>query len=127
MSAESAKTRDSGTPYLAAAFLAGEEDKLPDEPASGGEDRLFGKSHLREMEKFRALNPELSFELWDRAPDGTVTVTLHRTDSTGHALLPVASGHVYMVDAVAMLETAPEAPRNAVWHSLWAALTFEVP
>ena len=30
------------------------------------EDRLFGKSHLREMEEFRALNPELSFELWDR-------------------------------------------------------------
>ena len=70
---------------------------------------------------------DVQVELWDRAPDGTVTVTLHRTDSTGHALLPVASGHVYMVDAVAMLETEPEAPRNAVWHSLWAALTFEVP
>ena len=31
------------------------------------EDRLFGKSHLQEMEAFRALNPELRFELWDRA------------------------------------------------------------
>jgi mannosyltransferase OCH1-like enzyme len=30
------------------------------------EDRLFGKSHLAEMRKFRDLNPELSFELWDR-------------------------------------------------------------
>jgi hypothetical protein len=30
------------------------------------EDRLFGKSHLREMARFRDLNPELTFELWDR-------------------------------------------------------------
>lgn len=66
-------------------------------------------------------------ELWDRAPDGTVSVTLHRTDDQGRAVLPVAAGHVYMADAVAMLEIAPEAPRNAVWHSLWASLTFAMP
>lgn len=30
------------------------------------EDRRFGKTHLREMARFRELNPELSFELWDR-------------------------------------------------------------
>jgi mannosyltransferase OCH1-like enzyme len=29
------------------------------------EDRLFGKSHRMELIKFRALNPELRFEIWD--------------------------------------------------------------
>ncbi|WP_323034675.1 DUF4198 domain-containing protein [Pararhodobacter sp.] len=67
-------------------------------------------------------------ELWDRAPDDSVTVTVHHTDDTGQATLPVQPGHVYMVDAVTMLETDPLiAPRNAVWMSLWAALTFAVP
>ncbi len=40
--------------------------KIPPIVIQTWEDRLFGKSHLREMEHFRALNPELSFELWDR-------------------------------------------------------------
>lgn len=66
-------------------------------------------------------------ELWDRAPDGTISVTLHRTDAHGEALLPVTPGHVYMADSVAMLERTPEETRNAVWQSLWASLTFAVP
>jgi hypothetical protein len=41
--------------------------KIPSIVIQTWEDRLFGKNHLREMEKFRDLNPELSFELWDRA------------------------------------------------------------
>ena len=40
--------------------------KIPQVVIQTWEDRLFGKSHLKEMAKFRDLNPELSFELWDR-------------------------------------------------------------
>jgi mannosyltransferase OCH1-like enzyme len=41
-------------------------DKIPPTVIQTWEDRLFGKNHLKEMAKFRDLNPELSFELWDR-------------------------------------------------------------
>lgn len=40
--------------------------RIPQVVIQTWEDRLFGKSHLRALEDFRALNPELSFELWDR-------------------------------------------------------------
>ena len=40
--------------------------KIPPVVIQTWEDRLFGKTHLREMAWFRDLNPELSFELWDR-------------------------------------------------------------
>lgn len=64
-------------------------------------------------------------EVYDRAPDRSVSVFLSRTDSTGKALVPVRPGHVYLFDAV-VLRPAPEGGRP-VWHSLWAALTFAVP
>jgi len=66
-------------------------------------------------------------ELWDRPPEGDVSVTVHHTDAEGRVLLPVEPGHVYMADAVTMAEIEPVAPRNAVWRSIWASLTFEVP
>ncbi|PVH29307.1 DUF4198 domain-containing protein [Pararhodobacter oceanensis] len=74
-----------------------------------------------------APRPDAQVELFDRAPTGAVTVTLHRTDAEGHVLLPVTAGHTYMADAVELLEHDPEAPRNAVWQTLWASLTFAVP
>lgn len=40
--------------------------KIPPIVVQTWEDRLFGKTHLLEMAKFRELNPELSFMLWDR-------------------------------------------------------------
>ena len=64
-------------------------------------------------------------EVFDRAPDGTVTVTLRRTDAAGGALIPVTAGHVYLLDAV-VLRPAPE-EEAAVWETLWAAMTFSVP
>lgn len=64
-------------------------------------------------------------EIFDRAPDGTVTVTLTRTDGDGMALIPVATGHAYLVDAV-LLRPVTDNP-DVQWHSLWAALTFAVP
>ena len=67
-------------------------------------------------------------ELFDRAPDGSVTVTLHRTDADGRVTVPVAPGHEYLADAVILDDTGNDDPEaGAVWHSLWAALTFAVP
>lgn len=66
-------------------------------------------------------------ELWDRDPEGAVTVTLHRTDADGRVTLPVEPGHVYMADSVTLLEVEPTADSAAVWHTLWASLTFQVP
>jgi mannosyltransferase OCH1-like enzyme len=48
------------------ATVAAPASKIPPIVIQTWEDRLFGKNHLKEMAKFRDLNPELSFELWDR-------------------------------------------------------------
>ncbi|WP_147105462.1 DUF4198 domain-containing protein [Tateyamaria sp. syn59] len=65
-------------------------------------------------------------EVFDRAPDDSVTVTLHRTDDAGIAAIPVTSGHDYLFDAVALARTA-DGTTDAVWDTYWAALTFGVP
>jgi len=68
-------------------------------------------------------------ELFDKAPDGSVTITLHRTNAEGIAILPVQPGHSYLADHVVL--RAPSAAlaeeTGAVWETLWAALTFAVP
>lgn len=74
-----------------------------------------------------AARADVQVELFDRAPDGTVAVTLHRTDAEGVARIPVTPGHSYLVDAVVLREADPETQRGAVWESLWASLTFMVP
>ncbi|MGB1390069.1 MAG: DUF4198 domain-containing protein [Paracoccaceae bacterium] len=63
-------------------------------------------------------------EAFDRAPDGTVTVTLLRTDAKGEVQVPVTSGHTYLLDAVVLRPVKFD--NGAVWESLWAALTFAV-
>ena len=63
-------------------------------------------------------------ELFERGPDGAVAITLHRTDADGVAVLPVAPGHRYLADAVAL---RPDPTGETMWESLWAALTFAVP
>jgi Domain of unknown function (DUF4198) len=72
---------------------------------------------------------DAQIELFAKGPDGTVTVTLHRTDATGVVRLPVSPGFSYLVDAVVLRE--PVVPqvgeREVAWESLWAALTFAVP
>lgn len=68
-------------------------------------------------------------EVFEKAPDGAVTVTLHRTDEEGVVGIPVKSGHSYLFDAVLLLPS-PEAGTSdnaPVWETLWAALTFAVP
>lgn len=66
-------------------------------------------------------------ELFEEAPDGTVSVSLARTDAEGVALLPVKPGHVYLADAVVVRPLEPEEAGDPVWESLWASLTFKVP
>ncbi|HGG63131.1 MAG TPA: DUF4198 domain-containing protein [Rhodobacteraceae bacterium] len=68
-------------------------------------------------------------EVFERAPDNTVTVTYHRTDDQGHATVPVKPGHTYLFDAVVLREPAQTLAdeTNAVWESLWASLTFATP
>lgn len=71
---------------------------------------------------------DAQIELFDKAPDGTVRLTLHRTDANGRATLPVKPGHAYMVNAVVLrAPDARHARHRAVWESLWANLTFAVP
>jgi hypothetical protein len=68
-------------------------------------------------------------ELFAKAPDGVVTVTLHRTDASGVVSLPVSAGFSYLVDAVILREPSGtlSGDRDVAWESLWAALTFAVP
>lgn len=69
-------------------------------------------------------------ELFAKAEDGSVEITLHTTDADGIALLPVQSGFSYMADAVVLRVPSAElseANRGAVWETLWANLTFAVP
>lgn len=64
-------------------------------------------------------------EVFDKAPDDTVTITYLRTDQNGEVTVPLTPGHRYLLDAVVLRE-APQGS-EAVWESLWAALTFARP
>jgi uncharacterized GH25 family protein len=91
------------------------------------------RAQLREM-PVRVLyqgapRAHVQIALFARAPDGTVTLSHHRTDDAGRAALPVQPGHAYLVDAVVLREpsAALAARYNAQWETLWASLTFAVP
>ena len=73
------------------------------------------------------IRPDTQIELFEKAPDGTVNITLHRTDAAGLATLPVKAGHEYLVDSVVMRAVEPVIVNDPVWESLWASLTFMVP
>ncbi|WP_172298387.1 DUF4198 domain-containing protein [Pseudoruegeria sp. HB172150] len=70
---------------------------------------------------------DVQVELFAKTVDGTVTETKHRTDAEGVAVLPVAPGVEYLVNAVVMREVVPEGEDGPPWESLWASLTFRVP
>jgi hypothetical protein len=72
---------------------------------------------------------DVQVELFEKSADGTVDITLHRTDDQGVARLPVRPGYVYMVDSVVMRDPPPDKAEEmgVVWESLWANLTFAVP
>ncbi|MDO8882918.1 MAG: DUF4198 domain-containing protein [Pseudotabrizicola sp.] len=67
-------------------------------------------------------------ELFQKLPDGTVTISLHRTDADGHLTVPVQPGIEYLADSVD-LRALPNDDVDAgpVWHSDWASLTFRTP
>lgn len=73
--------------------------------------------------------PDAQVELFEKAPDGTVDITLHRTDSDGIATLPLKSGHSYLIDHVVLREPSAELEAEAeiAWETLWGALTLAVP
>jgi hypothetical protein len=66
-------------------------------------------------------------EVFERAPDRTVTVTTLRTDADGIAVIPVRPGHSYMIDAVVLEPLDPVADTDPEWRTLWANMTFAVP
>ncbi|KMW59736.1 hypothetical protein AIOL_004719 [Candidatus Rhodobacter oscarellae] len=66
-------------------------------------------------------------EVFQKAPDDTVSVATYRTDAAGVANVPVKPGHEYLVDSVVIRGLVPEAEGDPVWESLWASLTFEFP
>lgn len=74
-----------------------------------------------------APRPQAQVELFEKAPDGAVTVHLFTTDAQGVAQLTVQRGHRYLADHVVLRPIEPEAADGPVWESLWASLTFELP
>jgi len=68
-------------------------------------------------------------EVFARAPDGSVSVTLYRTDTGGEAAIPVLPGYAYLFDAVVLRPASQisDPKTDPVWETLWAALTFAVP
>lgn len=76
-----------------------------------------------------AVRADAQVEVFDQSPDGTVAITLTRTDASGVANIPVTAGHTYLLDAVVLRPSAQAGTsENApVWETLWAAMTFSVP
>lgn len=82
--------------------------------------QLFYKREVRAQEQI---------EIFEKDPEGAVTITLVRTDDNGIAQIPVKPGHTYMADAVVLREPSAElaAITGAVWETLWANLTWAMP
>lgn len=91
-----------------------------DDVSNGVQVQLYYRENLRDDEQV---------EVFEKAPDGSVSVALYRTDDQGIATIPVKPGHEYMVDAVVMRIPNDELAETtgAVWETLWANLTFAVP
>lgn len=72
-----------------------------------------------------ALRADAQVEVFEKSPDGTVAITLFRTDHNGRVRIPVIAGHDYLLDAVVLRPAPDDVPE--VWETLWAAMTFSVP
>ncbi len=67
-------------------------------------------------------------EVFEKAPDGAVTVKLFKTDAEGRVRVPVRSGFEYLLDAVVIRPLEAKDPqKDPVWETLWAQYTFAVP
>ena len=76
-----------------------------------------------------APQPDRQIEIFARAPDDTVEIITTRTDNNGVAEIMVLPDTTYLLDAVTLRIPSEErqAKTNAVWDTLWAALTFQTP
>jgi uncharacterized GH25 family protein len=76
-----------------------------------------------------AVRANVRFEVFSRAPDGTVVQTFYKTDNNGKVIVPVAKGYDYMADAVVIREpsAALATQTDALWETLWANMTWHVP
>lgn len=73
---------------------------------------------------------DAQIEVFEKAPDGTVVITITRTDAAGHADIMVKPGREYLLDAVVLrpaISVGTPAKGGPVWETLWAAMTFAVP
>lgn len=68
-------------------------------------------------------------EIFEKPKSGDVTISTLRTNDEGIALIPVKAGHSYLLDNVVLREPSAERAEeyDAVWETLWIALTFAVP
>lgn len=70
----------------------------------------------------------IQIDIFRRPSDGSEVVkTLVVTDETGLAFIPIIGGDIYMINAVHMIIPSEDDIKRtgAVWHSLWASMTFE--
>ena len=76
---------------------------------------------------YGAPRPNAQVEVFARNGDGVVETTLYRTNEDGVALIGIEPNTEYQVDAVVLEERPGEGDQAAVWHTMWANLTFKVP
>lgn len=69
------------------------------------------------------------FEVFEKSPSGSVSVTFYQTDGNGRVTVPVKSGYSYMADAVVLREpsAALASSSGAAYETLWANMTWAVP
>jgi len=87
-----------------------------------------GYSNEMQVQLFYKGTPraDAQVEVFEKSSDGTVTVTLQRTDAQGEAVIQTKPNHSYLLDAVVL--RAPEQDSDGIaWETLWAALTFATP
>lgn len=87
-----------------------------DDPSGGFVVTLYYQDTLR---------TNAQIKVFDRDSDGKVTVSMEQTDGSGQAIIPIQSGHTYLLDAVVL--RASKGDDDVAWETLWAGLTFSVP
>lgn len=71
--------------------------------------------------------PDIQVDVFQRPANGGEVIKTHvLTDENGIANVPIIAGDIYMINAVHMIIPATDDidRTGAVWHSLWASLTF---
>ncbi len=73
--------------------------------------------------------PGAQVEIFALGDDGIVDVTTVTTDDDGDALISVAPGTEYLLDAVVFRapDPAESGAAETMWETLWASLTFRTP